>query len=120
MAACRWIAMLACLKFPTRQIRESMTVAQRRLAVTCFSWVIANALVMSVGCSGRPSNVAKKVTGTITLGGQPLAGAKVVFTPDKGNPSFGTTDAEGKYTLLWSQARGKPVEGAIIGEHIVG
>jgi len=74
---------------------------------------------MGNGCSGRPGNVAKKVSGTVTLGGQPLANAKIVFSPAKGNASFGVTDAEGKYNLLWSEARGRPIEGAVIGEHTV-
>jgi len=54
------------------------------------------------------------------LGGQPLAGAVITFTPKEGgSPSFGVTDADGKYTLLWAQTRGRKIEGAQIGEHNV-
>jgi len=72
-----------------------------------------------VGCSNRPRNVARKVTGKVTVGGQPLANALVTFAPADGSPSFGRTDAEGNYNLIWSAQRGKPIEGAQIGEHTV-
>lgn len=81
--------------------------------------VIVGALVMATGCSGHPKNVAKKVSGTVTIGGQPLARAKVVFAPTEGKVSIGETDAAGKYNLIWSFAKGRAIEGAIIGEHNV-
>lgn len=84
--------------------------------------VIAVAFVgVAVGCSGRPKNVARKVTGKVTLGGQPLVNALVQFTPiaEKGSPSFGVTDESGTYNLVWSQKRGSKIEGAQIGEHVV-
>lgn len=96
-----------------------MVFSQSRLAIWCYVCLLAAAASATVGCSGRPSNVAKKVSGTVTLGGQPLVGAKIAFAPEKGNASFGVTDAEGKYNMYWSQARGKLIEGAIIGEHTV-
>jgi hypothetical protein len=76
--------------------------------------------MVAVGCSGRPRNVARKVTGKVTLAGQPLANAVVRFTPvDGGSPSFGQTDASGSYNLIWSQYRGRKIEGAQIGQHTV-
>lgn len=83
----------------------------------CFA--VACACMVMVGCSGRPKNVAKKVSGTVTLGGQPLPDAMIVFTPAEGSASVGGTDAQGKYNLVWSQARGRTIEGAVIGEHTV-
>jgi|SRR6478752_2401349 hypothetical protein len=72
------------------------------------------------GCSGRPRNVARKVTGKVTLGGQPLAGALVTFTPlEGGSPSSGRTDQEGKYTLYWARVGRRQIEGAQIGEQAV-
>jgi len=90
--------------------------SQRRHIVGCL---FAVCLVGIVGCSGRPKNVARKVSGKVTLGGQPLPNASVTFTPSDGSPSFGLTDAEGKYNLVWGQQRGKRIEGAQIGEHSV-
>jgi hypothetical protein len=84
-----------------------------------FGCLLAVCVVGCVGCSGRPKNVARKVSGKVTLGGQPLPNASVTFTPTEGSPSFGLTDAEGKYNLVWGQQRGKRIEGAQIGEHSV-
>jgi len=43
------------------------------------------------------------VSGTVTLDGQPLPKASVLFQPDKGGrPSFGVTNEEGGYTLAYS------------------
>ena len=78
-------------------------------------------VAVAAGCSGRPKNFASKVSGKVTVGGQPLGGASVVFTPvEKGSPSMGRTNEAGEYTLLWAGSRhGRPVEGAQIGEHVV-
>jgi len=77
-------------------------------------------LLVAVGCSGRPKNFANKVTGKVTLGGQPLAGAMVMFTPiEDGTPSAGRTNEAGEYNLVWAQQRRRTIEGAQIGEHSV-
>lgn len=77
------------------------------------------AFVALGGCSGRPKNIAKKVSGVVTVGGKPLPEAIVTFTPKEGSPSIGRTDAEGKYNLIWSQQGKRVIEGAQIGEHMV-
>jgi hypothetical protein len=41
------------------------------------------------------------VTGTVTLDGQPLSGAKVVFESDDKRTSTGTTDSAGQYKLMY-------------------
>lgn len=70
------------------------------------------------GCGGQPYKFAK-VSGTVTLDGQPLADARVLFTPtEKKNPgpsSSATTDASGRYTL--AAISGQP--GAVVGNHRV-
>jgi hypothetical protein len=78
--------------------------------------------VTAIGCSRRPKNVARSVTGKVTLGGQPLPNAVISFTPkaEKGSPSYGVTDASGNYSLKWGRSGGRDIEGAQIGEHIVG
>jgi hypothetical protein len=57
------------------------------------------------------------VTGRVTVDGQPLEGARVEFQPScaDGLPSYGTTDANGVYHLMFSHDR----SGATPGEHTV-
>jgi hypothetical protein len=66
------------------------------------------------GCGG-PDNVGR-VSGKVTLDGQPLSGAIVQFEPLAGNsPSGAITDSSGQYSLRYT----REVEGAEIGEHRV-
>lgn len=95
-------------------------------------WFAASAVILILitvaGCSdGRQ---AVPVSGTITLGGEPLEDIRVYFQPQaassgttgkKGPPeagpgSYGLTDAEGKFTLRFSDTNG---EGAVVGTHTV-
>jgi len=86
-----------------------------------FTFLMVGILSVSfAGCSGRPKNVARKVTGKITLGGQPLQNALVMFMPvEGGSPAMGKTDEAGNYSLTWAQSRGRKIEGAQIGENYV-
>jgi hypothetical protein len=48
-----------------------------------------------------------EVTGTVTLDGQPLPGAKVSFEGDDKRTAIGITNANGKYDLMYdSETRG--------------
>ena len=84
--------------------------------------LIACSLVLTcLGCGGRAFEMAP-VAGTVTLDGQSLADAKVVFQPmaaegttDAGAGSVGTTDASGKFTLTCVDDR----PGAVVGKHRV-
>jgi hypothetical protein len=49
------------------------------------------------------------------LNGEPLKNAKVEFDPDKGSPSYGITDEDGRFELEFIAGE----EGAIIGRHTV-
>ncbi|MDQ3332196.1 MAG: carboxypeptidase-like regulatory domain-containing protein [Planctomycetota bacterium] len=69
---------------------------------------------LTLGCGPDGPEIAT-VEGTVTLGGEPLAEAMVLFQPSNGRPSAGRTDAEGHYELIYSQGR----EGALPGEHTV-
>jgi hypothetical protein len=52
----------------------------------------------------------------VTLGGQPLEGAAVTFTPvEGGRPATGATDAQGRFRLSTFD----PGDGAVLGEHVV-
>jgi hypothetical protein len=68
--------------------------------------------IMMTGCGG-PALVP--VSGTVTLDGQPLAGAYVTFEPVEGAlelVSMGVTDTSGRYTLSCGEE-----PGAIPGKH---
>ncbi len=65
------------------------------------------------GVSDRPD--LARVTGTITLDGQPLADANVTFQPAGARASMGTTDALGKYELTYLN----DVKGAVVGPNQV-
>lgn len=91
----------------------------------CAKTVIALALgvsvlVMLTGCqrgTGRPKTYS--VTGTVTLNGQPVEGATVMFVPknpgEGAQPATAETDAQGRYQL-GTFAKG---DGALPGEYLV-
>lgn len=69
--------------------------------------------VLSAGCQDGPKLV--EVEGVVTLDGEPLEGATVMFQPTEGRPSAGTTDIEGHYALTYTSEK----RGALVGEHAV-
>ena len=78
--------------------------------------------VFVAGCSEKLKDAPKtgKVTGIVTLDGNPIAGATVEYSPDndkktRGPKSTGVTDASGQYELV---APGN-IKGAVIGFHKV-
>lgn len=75
----------------------------------------AFALVLSAGCGDVPDNLGR-VSGKVTLDGQPLANATVVFSPKTAaSQSIAVTDANGEYSLLYAAK----IRGAEPGEHRV-
>jgi hypothetical protein len=79
--------------------------------------------LLTAGCGGSEGELAP-VQGTVTLDGEPLAGAKVEFDlkpeeitygKSEGSTSYGKTDAQGRYTLEHTHEQ----EGALIGKHVV-
>lgn len=88
----------------------------RTLRWACLA-LLSGGLLM-VGCgkaktAGRPKTVP--VFGTVTLNGQPVAEAQVVFQAKGKSPSAtGLTDSSGKYRLMTFD-----VEGAVPGEYAV-
>lgn len=82
----------------------SLKLSMMALAFCCF------------GCSGGGTDVdLGKVSGVVTVDGNPITDAIVVFSPEKGNPSTGRTDASGNYELSYLG----DAMGAIIGNHKV-
>jgi hypothetical protein len=69
----------------------------------CLPGLVATlgVLVALVGCSGSGVPLGK-VSGKVTLDGQPLAGVIINFKPEEGRAATGTTDGEGNYTLEYS------------------
>jgi hypothetical protein len=90
-------------------------------ARACLLGVLLSLLL--AGCGGvGPRTVP--VSGTVTLNGQPLANATVVFVPvpdaaskDPLPSSVGITDNEGHYSLVLNTDSKK--KGAVVGKHKV-
>ncbi|QDT40550.1 hypothetical protein Pan241w_06070 [Gimesia alba] len=72
--------------------------------------------VLISGCGGGPDDAPQTVvvTGTVTMKGNPVSDANVVFIPKSGPSAVGSTDASGKYSLKTGKATG-----AIPGSHTV-
>ncbi len=74
------------------------------------------AVLFAPGCGRDDRPPLGRVQGVVTLDGEPLEGALVVFEPiEPARPSRGVTDAAGRYTLVYL----RDIEGAVIGEHEV-
>ena len=76
-------------------------------------------LVAPLGCdTGGGTPPLSPVSGTITMDGKPLAGARVFFAPEaEGTVSSGGTDSSGRYELFYGP-RGE-ARGAVRGKHTV-
>lgn len=90
-------------------------MTQRFLNSRKQAGLLAAALLMTaaVGCGDGLKLVP--VEGKVTLGGEPLAEADVIFQPENGRPSMGTTDAQGHYKLVYTNEK----DGALPGTHKV-
>lgn len=78
----------------------------------------AASCLMNIGCAPRPDNLPTlgQVTGRVTLDGEPLKDAEIIFFPDGRTRSRDTTDADGRYELLYGRDHQK---GAVLGGHSV-
>ncbi|MCA9129662.1 MAG: carboxypeptidase regulatory-like domain-containing protein [Planctomycetales bacterium] len=66
------------------------------------SSMVAGLLVLSLGCgSGSDNPPTYPVTGTVTLKGNPVAGATIIFVPisDGAKGATGTSDDQGNYQV---------------------
>ena len=82
--------------------------------ITVCSWLAA--VLLLVGTIGCGRSDLGKVTGTITLDGEPLADALVLMTPvTGGRPAGGRTNSSGNYEIVHDRSS----KGAIFGEHVV-
>jgi hypothetical protein len=68
------------------------------------------------GCGGPDGPELATVTGRVTVDTSPVAGAVITFLPDgSGSPSYGRTDADGRYELMFTFTK----SGAMVGKHSV-
>jgi len=84
---------------------------RRNIFVSCCLLLI---LAFSIGCSSDKVELGQ-VTGTVLMDETPVAGARVVFTPEEGRRSVGVTNASGIYKLEFSE----DAPGAVLGTHSV-
>jgi predicted small lipoprotein YifL len=74
--------------------------------------MVSATVISAMGC-GQSGPEFAPAAGVVTLDGQPLAEAGVMFTPIQGGPvASATTDADGRFEL-----RTLSHDGAIVGEH---
>ncbi|QDU36291.1 hypothetical protein Mal4_05750 [Maioricimonas rarisocia] len=80
-------------------------------------WLLPVVLLLTgAGCTGSSDAPALgRVSGTVTLNGEPLPDATVVFVPEKGRSSIAVTDESGEYSLQYTNDKA----GAVVGQHTV-
>jgi hypothetical protein len=81
-----------------------------------LSLLLLLTLLLAAGCSGDDYSDLKllDVSGTVTLDGRPLAGAKVAFIGDDQGGSVGVTDSSGRYKLMYDSQRSGVTPGSKI------
>lgn len=86
-----------------------------------WAFLLLLSAVQLTGCSNHRYELAP-VEGQVTLDGEPIIGAKVMFAPvakngsqKSGKPAFGMLKDGGAFTLSTYQ----PDDGAVVGEHWV-
>jgi hypothetical protein len=91
--------------------------SSRSYSLRSFGWLLAAVQLVGLsGCSGQGDRPPLgRVSGTVTLGGQPLTDAEVTFAPESGRPSAGRTDSSGRYELSYVMR----TKGAKVGKHRV-
>ncbi len=90
------------------------------LCASVTLWFICLPLILVAAAGCEKQLPLGEVTGTVTLGGEPLAGVLVVFNPDPAQQpeaprSTGGTDEQGRYRLQCDDGR----PGAVPGAHTV-
>ena len=84
------------------------------IRLSLFAAIISIFAVSLPGCGpSYPETIP--VSGTVTLDGQTIAGAAVVFTPEEGRQATGTTDSSGRFELSTFRLG----DGALPGPHRV-
>jgi hypothetical protein len=76
---------------------------------------IAILVLLCLGCSDAGGPPLARVSGVVTLDGQPVQGAGLEFIADAGGVAYGKTDDAGRYYMSFGSNR----TGAIIGKNLV-
>ena len=72
-------------------------------------------LLALAGCGKGDYPAMAKVTGTVTYKGKPVPNMMVNFMPTEGRPSWGKTDAAGKFEMIYDE----DYKGVKMGHHKV-
>lgn len=80
---------------------------QRHVPMTILV-LLAILILAGSGCGGTKGNNLPKVTGSVTVDGQPADGAVLLFYPEGGRAATatGTADASGKFTVITNMEPG--------------
>jgi|EndMetStandDraft_8_1072994.scaffolds.fasta_scaffold428244_1 hypothetical protein len=78
-------------------------------------WLAVGGVLTAVVWAGCSQSPTLKVTGTVTIKGEPAENVQVTFLPKEGRPAAGVTDAQGRFEL----STFKPGDGAMPGEQTV-
>jgi hypothetical protein len=65
-----------------------------------------------LGCSKDGPKIVP-INGVVTYQGQPVPNLTIHFIPDSGRPSWGRTDAQGRFKLSYDPEN----DGAVVGRH---
>lgn len=93
-----------------------MKRAKQCSTIACTAGLMAALVLTPAGCGGGDGPEMGRVTGTISLDGQPLTKGVVNFQPvASGNPANGTIGPDGTYSLTTFE----PGDGAQVGNYLV-
>jgi len=85
------------------------------LACRVATFATLSALFALAGCSKGDYPEMARVTGTVAYKGKPVPNIMVNFMPTEGRPSWGKTDANGKFEMVYDE----DYKGVKMGHHKV-
>ena len=80
-----------------------------------FLVLLSSVCLIALGCGGAHRLPLAEVEGVVTLDGQPLEGARLMFTPESGRSAKGVAGADGTFTLTTY----RDGDGAVVGKHAI-
>jgi hypothetical protein len=92
--------------------KDSNDLRITRLNRFLIPTVLLSVFMLGCGDGGPP---LARVEGTVSVDGVPLSYATLTFMPESGTTSYGATDKNGKYSLMFTDTK----YGAMLGKHFV-